>query len=205
MKPCLHHRRARGLTLIELLVGISIMTLLMVMAAPGLGEWLANSRVRSTAEALGASLQQAKGEAVARNMRVRFQLTSTLGADCAINTSGPHWVLNLDPNASATAVAGRCDAALSDTVAPRLLARHHGREGGTGTVIEGSTSTLVFNGLGRLTPVPAGEISFDVRGADESDCVASGGTRSCMRVLVSAMGQVRVCNPAVAAPHPGAC
>jgi type IV fimbrial biogenesis protein FimT len=205
MKRACLGRRSRGVTLIELLVGISIMTLLLVMAAPGLGEWLANARVRSTADALAASLQQAKGEAVARNVRVRFQLTSTLGADCALNSTGPHWVLNLDPAADAAAVSGRCNAALSDTDAPRLLARHHGREGGSGTAIVGSASTLVFNGLGRVTPLPAGDITFDVRGPDENECVANGGTRSCMRVLVSAMGQVRVCNPAVATPHPGAC
>ena len=120
-------RRHRGVTLIELLVGISILGLLMVMAAPGLSEWLANARVRASAEALSASLQFAKGEAVARNARVRFQLTSTLGADCAINTTGPHWVVNMDPDANAAAVAGNCGSALSDTVAPRLLSRHNGR------------------------------------------------------------------------------
>ncbi len=198
-------RRDRGVTLIELLVGLSIFALLMVMAAPGLSDWLANARLRTTAEALSASLQAAKGEAVARNTRVRFQLTSTLGDDCALNTSGPHWVVNLDPEADAAAVAGRCDAALSDTVAPRLMSRHHAREGGALTAIEATASTLVFNGLGRITPVPAGDVVFDVRPPDDSECVANGGTRSCLRVIVSPVGQIRTCSPSVAAPHPGAC
>ncbi len=198
-------RCARGLTLIELLVALSILGLLMVMAAPGLSEWLANARLRNAAEALSASLQAAKGEAVARNARVRFQLTDTLGNDCSVNTAGPHWVVNLDPDANAAAVEDRCGAALSDTAAPRLLSRHDGRESGSATVIEASAGTLVFNGLGRLTPVPAGDISFDVRTPDDGDCVANGGGRTCLRVLVSAVGQVRTCNPAVAAPHPGAC
>jgi type IV fimbrial biogenesis protein FimT len=200
---CLH--RHRGVTLIELLVGISILGLLMVMAAPGLSEWLANARVRASAEALSASLQFAKSEAVARNARVRFQLTSTLGADCAINTTGPHWVVNIDPAADAAAVAGNCGAALSDTVAPRLLSRHNGSEGGTGSVVEASAATLVFNGLGLVTPVPAGELVFEVRGANEADCVANGGSRTCMRVTVSAVGQVRTCNTSVGSPHPEAC
>ena len=198
-------RRHRGVTLIELLVGISILGLLMVMAAPGLGEWLANSRVRGSAEALSASLQFAKGEAVARNARVRFQLTSTLGADCAINTTGPHWVVNMDPDANAAAVAGNCGEALSDTAAPRLLSRHNGREGGASSVVDGSASTLVFNGLGRVTPVPAGDVVFDVRGPNEADCVANGGTRTCLRVIVSAVGQVRTCNTSVSSPNPEAC
>jgi type IV fimbrial biogenesis protein FimT len=195
----------QGLTLIELLVGMTLVALLMVVAAPTLGDWLTNARLRGTAEALGASLHFAKGEAVARNARVRFQLTSALDGSCALSTAGPHWVVNLDPDADPAAVVGQCDADLSDTTAPRLLSRHHARENGAGTVIEANTATLVFNGLGRLTPVPAGEISIDVRSADDSRCVAAGGTLSCMRVLVSALGQVRVCNPAVAAPHPGAC
>jgi type IV fimbrial biogenesis protein FimT len=198
-------RRPRGVTLIELLVGISILSLLLVVAAPGLGEWLANTRVRNTAEALSASLQQAKGEAVARNTRVRFQLTSSLGSDCVLNDSGPNWVLNLDPDADANAVEGNCDDALSDTAAPRLLSRHDGREGTVRTVIEGSAETLVFNGLGRLVPVPAGDIVFEVRGTDANECVISGGARTCLRVVVTPVGQVRTCNPAVGAPHPGAC
>jgi type IV fimbrial biogenesis protein FimT len=197
--------RMHGITLLELLVGISILSLLMVVAAPGLGEWLTNTRLRNTAEALSASLQAAKGEAVARNQRVRFQLTSTLGSDCVINDSGPHWVVNLDPDADADAVAGQCDAALSDTTAPRLLSRHDGREGRASTVIDGSAETLVFNGLGRLTPVPAGDVTFEVRGGDDSDCVVNGGARTCLRVIVSPVGQVRTCNPAVSSPHPGAC
>jgi type IV fimbrial biogenesis protein FimT len=198
-------RRVRGVTLIELLVGISIFGLLMVMAAPGLGEWMANARVRGSAEALSASLQFAKGEAVARNARVRFQLTSSLGADCAINTTGPHWVVNIDPDSNAAAVVGNCDVAMSDTAAPRVLSRHNGREGGANTVVDGSASTLVFNGLGRVTPVPAGDVVFDVRGANEADCVANGGTRTCLRVIVSAVGQVRTCSASVSSPHPEAC
>jgi type IV fimbrial biogenesis protein FimT len=198
-------RRARGVTLIELLVGISILGLLMVMAAPGLAEWFANTRLRNTAEALATSLQNAKGEAVSRNARVRFQLTSSLGDDCAINDSGPHWVVNLDPDAEPTAVAGQCAAAPSDTDAPRLLSRHDGREGAATTVIDGSVETLVFNGLGRIAPVPAGDIVFEVRAADEADCVANGGARTCLRVVVTPVGQVRTCNPAVSTPHPGAC
>lgn len=198
-------RRARGLTLIELLVGLAVLAMMLVVAAPSLGEWLANARLRNTAEALGASLQYAKGEAVARNARVRFQLVSSADASCVANTSGPHWAVNIDPDADASAVEGACNAALSDTDAPRLLSLHHARENGTDVVLEGSASTLVFNGLGRVTPVPAGDVSFEVRTADDGECVFNGGTRSCMRVLVSAVGQIRVCNPALAAPHPGAC
>ncbi|MFN9745281.1 MAG: GspH/FimT family pseudopilin [Betaproteobacteria bacterium] len=198
-------RRARGVTLIELLVGISILGLLMVMAAPGLAEWFANTRLRNTAEALATSLQNAKGEAVTRNARVRFQLTSSLGNDCAVNDTGPHWVLNLDPDADPAAVAGQCAAAPSDTVAPRLLSSHDGREGAATTVIEGSAETLVFNGLGRVVPVPAGDIVFNVRAAEAADCVANGGTRTCLRVIVTPVGQVRTCNPAATAPNPGAC
>jgi hypothetical protein len=53
--------------------------------------------------------------------------------------------------------------------------------------------------------VPAGDVEFDVRAADEADCVTNGGSRVCLRVIVSAVGQVRTCNTAVSNPHPDAC
>jgi len=196
-------RQAVGLTLIELMVAITIFGLLLVMAAPGLSDWLANLRLRNTAEALGAALQGARSEAVARNSRVRFQLTSTLGADCTLNTSGPHWVINLDPAADATAVESNCDDALSETDAPRILSRHDGSQAAGSAALTASQSALVFNGLGRLTP--AGAVSFEVKSTEANACVSDGGTRTCMHVEVSAVGQVRVCNPAVASAHPAAC
>ena len=72
-------RRAQGgLTLVELMVTLTIFGALLLLGLPSFSAWLQNSRIRVTSEAVLAGLQFAKAEAVARNARVRFQLTDTL-------------------------------------------------------------------------------------------------------------------------------
>jgi len=198
-------RRPRGVTLIELLVGLALLALLVTLAAPGLGIWLANSQIRATAEALTAGLHQARSEAVSRNARVRFQLVDTLGAGCALDAAGTNWVVNLDPDNDATAVDRACDSVPSDTVAPRILHTRTAAEGGGATAVAGTAATLVFNGLGRPTPVPAGNITFDITAPAAGACAAAGGV-TCLRVVVSPAGQIRMCNPRfTAAANPQGC
>jgi type IV fimbrial biogenesis protein FimT len=57
-------------------------------------------------------------------------------------------------------------------------------------------SAVVFNGLGRITPIPAANITIDVTNPN---------TTFALRVVVSPGGQVRMCNPAFAATDPQGC
>lgn len=68
------HERARGLTLIELMVTVAVLALLLASVAPSLGTWIGSQRVRNTASSLVAGLQQARAEAVRRNRPVSFWL-----------------------------------------------------------------------------------------------------------------------------------
>jgi len=67
----------RGLTLIELMVGLSIGAFLMMVAAPYFGDYIRNSRLREAGNALLGEALFAQSEAIKRNTTVRL---STDGA-----------------------------------------------------------------------------------------------------------------------------
>ncbi|MEF8756129.1 MAG: GspH/FimT family pseudopilin [Accumulibacter sp.] len=189
----------RGFSLTELIVGIVILGVLMAMAVPRFSDWLRNARIRSSAEAIQNGLQLARAEAVRRNATVRFQLVSAIDDTCALATTGPHWVVSMDNP------AGQCATAPSDTAAPRIIQVRNRAEGSQQTQVAAGQSAFVFNGLGRLIPVPAANVAIDVSNTTGGTCVASGGSVRCLRLVVSVGGQIRMCDPALPAGDAQAC
>lgn len=68
--------RARGLTLVEVMVVLVIGTLLISMAAPFFGDFIVNSRMREGANSLLAQALYAQSEALKRNGTVRLTVTA---------------------------------------------------------------------------------------------------------------------------------
>jgi len=73
----MRHLSTRGLTLIELMVGLSIAALLAISAAPYFADYTTNSRLREGGNLLYSEALAAQSEAVKRNNVVRL---STDGA-----------------------------------------------------------------------------------------------------------------------------
>ena len=198
----------RGFGLIELMVVVVIMGIALAMAIPNFGAWLAGARIRATAESLQAGLQYAKSEATSRNTRVRFQLTTSLGADCRRSTTGANWVVDV-VDAADDSVEGNCNAAPSDTVAPSILQVRASTEAGGQVQVRADAEQVVFNGLGRQVPTglaaAADTIAIELTPGGSGQCVKDGGKVTCLRVVVSAAGQIRMCNPNIAAGDPQAC
>jgi type IV fimbrial biogenesis protein FimT len=67
------HRAARGLTLIELMVGLAIAALLALAAAPAFGDYVANSRLREAGNLVFTEALAAQSEAIKRNTTVRLE------------------------------------------------------------------------------------------------------------------------------------
>lgn len=63
--------RSRGLTLVELMVGIAVMAILVATAAPYLGDFVKNSRLREAGNLLFTEALVAQSEAIKRNTTVR--------------------------------------------------------------------------------------------------------------------------------------
>jgi type IV fimbrial biogenesis protein FimT len=194
-------RPQSGMSLIELMIGITIMALLIMIGLPNMAVWLNNSQIRTTGETMLAGLSLARTEAVKRNQIVRFQLVSDLTSACVISTGGKSWVVSLD------SPAGACDAAPGEPAAgdppPRILQSQSGNEGTPRTVVvSGPAATAHFNGLGRLTS-PGGaanmtliNISNPTGGACENPD-GTGGPMRCLRINISVGGEAKMCDPAV--------
>lgn len=193
--------RTRGMTLVEIAVGLVIVGLLMVLALPNFSQWLQNSQIRTAAESIQNGLQLAKTEAVRRNTTVRFQLADTATASCVLTTSGTNWIVSQDDP------TGACNAAASDTASPRIVQARPAAEGTANVVVAAGQSAIVFNGMGRVTPVPAATIAIALSNPTGGTCavLGGGGTMRCLNVTVSTGGQVRMCDPALASTDPRGC
>jgi type IV fimbrial biogenesis protein FimT len=189
----------RGMSLIELMVGISIIAMLMVFAAPSFSDWIQNTRIRSMADSIQNGLQFARTEAVRRNVPVRFQLTTTLDNSCALSLNGPQWVVNLDAT-TGTSPASLCATAINDSTTPYVLqVSPTGSVSSNASMTASPTSIVTFNSLGRQMgstnpSTTVGRLSVDVA-SSRGTCAAAGGTLRCLRVVVEPAGQIRMCDP----------
>jgi len=199
--------RQHGVTLIELLVTLTIAAGLMALAAPAFSTWMTNVRIRTTAESILSGINYAKSEAAGRNATVRFQLTSTLGADCALSTSASNWVVDLvvDLKDDADSPATACNSGPSDTVQPAILQKRSSNDGSGNTTVQASASSVVFTGLGRITPAPTSSLTINITNSNVGTCAADGGKLTCLRIVISPDGQTRMCNPNFPPSDPQAC
>jgi type IV fimbrial biogenesis protein FimT len=202
----------RGMSLVELAVGLLIVGILLALAAPSYTGWIQNTKVRTTAEAILNGLQLARTEAVRRNTRIRFQLTDTITAGCVTTTSGANWIVSFDDPSNLCGNALLTDATdASDNVAsppPRMIQVRPAAEGSTGITVAADQAVIIFNGLGRVVPVPGATININVSNPGAGACAAvggGGGPIRCMRITVSAGGQIRLCDPARVSTDPVAC
>ena len=164
----LKSRANAGFTLIELMISLVILAILLSLGMPAFTGILESSRTKAAASGFAMGLQQARADAISRNTTVWFIPEPGFAG----------WVLNTANSLT--------------TPAPFEAKPSNESSGDRVTVaIDPTTVTAVsFNSLGRATA--GAPVNFNFSGP--SGC--SGEIR-CLRVRVSAGGQVRVCDPAV--------
>jgi type IV fimbrial biogenesis protein FimT len=189
--------RARGFSLVELLVVVAVLALVVMLGLPNISAWLQNTQIRNAAEAAISGLQLARAEALRRNRLVRFSLVDTLDAGCNLAVAGPNWIVSqADPTAN-------CGVDASDTLDPFIVQKRSGQEGSPNVVLAASASSVVFNGLGSIA---GGALQIDFSNPGGGACQTAAGPMRCLRVVVSSSGSVRMCDPAVGdATDPRAC
>jgi type IV fimbrial biogenesis protein FimT len=157
----------RGFSLIELMVAVTIFMLLLMLAGPMYGEFMANSQIRNASEAILAGVRYAQAEAVRRNTPARFVLTA--------DTKWEVWAM--DQNANDT-----------------KLRTHVFQEGAKDAKMTPTgTTTITFNGLGRLMAANA-DLTAPPAQLDITNPNAA--TPRDLRVVVGAAG-VKLCEPVI--------
>lgn len=167
--------RRQGFTLIELIIGIAILSIVIAMGVPSYSAWIQNAKLRNAAESILNGLQLARSEAVARNQTVRF----ALGAGSSWNVCLP----DPDPDGDCVVIQSRAtgdgsSAAITVTTTPPAL------------------TTINFSSLGQGTVA-----TIDV---DVDPAIMPAADSRNLRILVSG-GNVRMCDPNVSAPDSRAC
>jgi type IV fimbrial biogenesis protein FimT len=117
-----------GFSLIELLLGVTIMIILTTIAVPSFQTWFQNSQIRNATESIANGLQRARAEAVARNTNVQFALGT-----------GSAWAVSV----------------VSDGTLIDQRSSNEGSQNVTRTVLPAGTTTITFNNLGSVLPLNA--------------------------------------------------
>ena len=192
-------RKQVGLTMIELMIGLTIFTMLLLSGAPSFSGWIQSLHIRNAAESIQNGLTLARAEAVRRNKSVSFHFVTSLASACATSTSAGNWVVSRsDPT-------GKCDVAPSDSSSPRTIERHSTNEGAANAAVAADQATITFNSLGRISNLAAATAAINISNPSGGACAIDGGRIHCLRVDVTSAGQVRMCDPALGASDVRAC
>jgi len=176
-------RRQSGFSMIEVMVVVTLMSILMFLAVPNLKTWMANNRVRTVADALQNALRQAQGEAVKRSRQAKFVLTDKDPALSATSSAtGPNWYIQSLPLTGSAETASSSDFVRGETIARQYAVS-----------VTGGSPVLCFNSLGRLVSnttvgctAPSDSVTYTLN--------TSGADRK-LAVQVYAGGRVRMCDP----------
>ena len=187
-------RFQQGISLIETLVGMAIVVLALAMGLPSFGTYLQNRQIRNAAEAIQNGLSMARAEATRRNTIVQFVLGSgsswTVGCATVDGTDCPASIQ------ARSAAEGSSNASVTTSQVVT--------SSGAAAATAAFTTTLSFNGFGKASTLPPGNSAlFDISNSSGGTCATAGGTMRCLRVIVTAGGQIRMCDPKLTSTNPG--
>lgn len=180
----------QGLTSIELLVVMTVSAVLLALGLPSYAVWLQNAQVRTAAESVQSGLQLARAEAVRRNTKAKFQLTSTAGAglsDWRVDASGDGGATFTVPVQSRSHAEGSATARVAVSTAKQPDPQYSAPIA-TGT---GLPAVVVFNSVGKID---AGGITR----VDVTSATLSAADARRLVLLITLGGQVRMCDPRLA-------
>jgi type IV fimbrial biogenesis protein FimT len=156
--------KSRGVTLIELMVTLTVITIVLLIAVPSFVEFLAKRRIEGVAHELNTDLQYARSLAVNNRIEVTLSRTSSTQYEIA-----------------GTVIEG--GAAVARTFKTMQL---------SGVTLGGSTSVSYEPHRGTrstyLPPPPDGEDT------PPTITVAASGTDATLTVSVTPMGQTQICS-----------
>jgi type IV fimbrial biogenesis protein FimT len=201
--------KQRGVSLIELMVGITIVGILSMLAAPSFNIWIQNQQIRAGAESILNGIQLARSSAVNGNGQTRFVLCGLPASSWEVLAASATAVA---PNA-ATSPSPACGVGSLAGVAPApteiRVQERSSLEGSksaqvavnTGLIGVTTINTVTFNGLGRVNLNADGSVPIT-----QIDVSTPTGDRP-LRIKVLSGGNTKMCDPSplLAANDPRHC
>lgn len=190
----------RGFTLVELMVTITLLSILLALAVPSFTLWINNTRVRTAAQVLQDGLRLAQAEAVRRNRTVSFFVTTEANPNestapaAAPTTTATNWGVRTLP-----LIAGEGSTFIRGGQLTGVA---------TGVLISTASTAVCFNAAGQqVANTPAGCTTINAATPDARYNVAHPGGDRRLQVIASLGGRVRMCDPAktLSATNPDGC
>lgn len=192
-------RSSQGFTLLELMIVVTLLALMMMLAAPSISIWLQNLKVRNVGESIVSGLQLARMEAIRRNTRVTFSMVSTTDANCAMSAASPSWVV-AKGGVLPTSITNKCAGTMADAGGD-IIQKNSASVALQGITLTstGGANCLTYDGMGQLPSQGSMACTTGITSIDISSPVAD---TIALRVTVSTGGQVRLCYPDTAGQLP---
>nr|WP_314629192.1 GspH/FimT family pseudopilin [uncultured Noviherbaspirillum sp.] len=174
--------RCHGVTLIELMIGMIIISSLLMVGMPSFTHWIQDLQVRGAAESIQSGLLLARSEAIRRNRPVQLTLADAGGL--------VEWRIGCVSVESACPVSiterKRGEGGLNTRMAVSSVPSAGNASAGTALAAgAGLPVSIAFNGLGQLAGPAPGRV--------EVSHVRLGSARR-LEVRIDA-GMVRICKP----------
>lgn len=154
----------RGFTLVELLIGVVILSILVAIAAPAFNDALATQRLRAATNELRMSISHARSEAVKRNVTTDLVLVQR---DSSWSNG---WCIP-EPGSGTTACADTSDG--SGYLVGNYLNEVYLQEGVAVTEDSSSLTQIAFNNWGRTAGCPRFEFSTVSSGRTCALCLSA--------------------------------
>jgi type IV fimbrial biogenesis protein FimT len=205
-------RAARGFSLIELMITLTIVAILLMLGVPNFQIWVANSKIRSAAEALQNDLRLAQQTAVAQNHQTALVLTTAVPTTAQINanatvpagagTPAGYWFVQQTPNtydiSQAPAVLSISPIGAVSGVQITAVQAPAGVPNGTGV------AAVCYSSLGRqatntaaVSPLPTNCTAADARFVVSLPASQAITGYRLLWVTADLGGKIRVCDPSV--------
>ncbi len=171
----------RGFTLIELLIVMTMVAVMMTLAAPGLRQLLANQRLSAAASDLQTATMQARSTALKNNQRVVVQPTAGSGGNWA---DGYRLFTDVDQNSifdPSTIVGG-----VTETL---ILTQEALPAGVTISKVTGTNNFFAYDGSGFLASIGGS--------SNSTWLIESTGTTRKKYMTLERSGRARICDPAL--------
>lgn len=176
-------RRQRGITLVEILVTIFILSLLLAVGIPNFTLWIQNTQIRTGADAMLNGLQTARNEAIRRNTCVQVKFDTIAGQ------TGYRVNLCADPDGTP------------------LLSRSHEESSGNAQAltVPAAVDTVSFNALGRVVDPNPSDGSATISQINLDNPTMNAADSRELRIVIPTGGGARLCDPQVLVGDPRAC